>query len=426
MAWQVQSQNDWSVHFLTDLIQSGNNNPAQVPQGLHIALPGGYVQLHSMPELSKAYVRENGQNRLLLSRLTDQLTGDFKAQAQYQLEPLMISYLKNKLSYGVQYQQTGELIVSTNSSAFRLLTQGNALQVGDTIPLSGTLQSQVYQKLGFSVGYHIPYFSIAVRLNLLNGAHYLSSSQIAGQLYTDTDGYATYLNTDLVLRHAGDLVNYDPAANEYTLDYQSAFFPKPTNNWGASIDIGTKLYLSRIFYIAASAKNLGRIFWRSGVERWTNHQERIYNGVRIDPPFGSNSIDFPDVTDSLRQWTSWNVENRTFQSGTSPVIQLSMHYTIDEHLKFGLMYVREYEEKTNIPLFGAYFSAKVGNAIELGTLYSTKNDQWLNLGFHAILYLGPVQVFAITDNALDFLTTDPWHNFHFRGGINLRFDYENP
>ncbi|MCB0601205.1 MAG: hypothetical protein KDC28_08260 [Saprospiraceae bacterium] len=420
----LPAQNDWSVHFLTDLVQSGISNPAQVPQGWSVALPGGFVQLESKPQLSYAFNRNNGQNQLLLSGLTDHLDGDFKAQVQAQVEPLMVSYLKDKLSLALQYQEVGSAIITANEPTFRLLTEGNATQVGDTIPVMGSLRSEAYQKIGFSIGYHIPYFSIALRLNVLQGSHYLASEQIAGQIYTDPDGYATYFNTDLSLLHAGNVLGYSTATNTYDLNLKNAFIPRAGSNWGASVDIGTKLYLSRIFYIAASATNLGRIFWKENAERWTNQQQKTYAGVEVQPPFGANPIDFPDVADSLQQWTSWQVENHKFQSKLAPVLQLSMHYTIDKHFKFGLMYAREYEEKNRLPLFGAYFSAKVGNAFEIGTLYSTRNDQWLNLGLHSVFYLGPVQIFAITDNALDFLSPDPWHNFHFRGGINLRFDYD--
>ncbi|HPG09423.1 MAG TPA: DUF5723 family protein [Saprospiraceae bacterium] len=424
LAQLLPAQNDWTVHFLTDLVQSGISNPAQVPQGWNVALPGGYMQLNSSPSLSHAVKQMGGKNQLLLSELGNHLDGDFKVQAQAQLEPFMVSYLRDKLSLAVQYQEVGNAILTANEASFRLLTQGNASLVGDTVSIGGSLKSEAYQKVGFSIGYHIPYFSIAVRLNVLQGAHYLASDRVEGRFYTDPDGYATYFKTDLSLLHAGNVLAYSPESNTYNLELKNAFIPRAGNNWGASVDIGTKLYLSRIFYIAASATNLGTIFWKQNAEQWRNRQEKNYAGVEVLPPFGSKPIDFPDVADSLQQWTSWQVDDRSFQSRLSPVIQLSMHYTIDEHFKFGLMYAREYEEQPKIPLFGAYFSAKLGNAIEIGTLYSTKNDHWLNLGLHSVFNLGPVQVFAITDNALDFLSPEPWHNFHFRGGINLRFDYD--
>ena len=78
-----------------------HQQPCTSTPGWNVALPGGYMQLNSSPSLSHAVKQMGGKNQLLLSELGNHLDGDFKVQAQAQLEPFMVSYLRDKLSLAV-------------------------------------------------------------------------------------------------------------------------------------------------------------------------------------------------------------------------------------------------------------------------------------------------------------------------------------
>ena len=73
------------------------------------------------------------------------------------------------------------------------------------------------------------------------------------------------------------------------------------------------------------------------------------------------------------------------------------------------------------PGFAVNGSVYLGNKSSLGLTYSLRNEEFGNLGFHAVTSLGALQIFAVADNILPVLDPLNNKNVDLRFGMNIAF-----
>ena len=64
--------------------------------------------------------------------------------------------------------------------------------------------------------------------------------------------------------------------------------------------------------------------------------------------------------------------------------------------------------------------------MNLGVNYSIKNRSYVNLGGSVVINMGPLQIYAMTDNFYSVLDYRSVRNINLRWGINARFTLIRP
>ncbi|MEM9821138.1 MAG: hypothetical protein AAF985_08705, partial [Bacteroidota bacterium] len=73
------------------------------------------------------------------------------------------------------------------------------------------------------------------------------------------------------------------------------------------------------------------------------------------------------------------------------------------------------------PTYAVSANADFGKIFSMGTVFSHNEFTPLGVGLNGMLKLGPVQIFALTDNVLSAFKVLDSRSAHFRFGINLSF-----
>ena len=419
------SQTDLSTHFMQSLVQSSYSNPALIPEGLNVALPGGYIDFYNSTGSIGNLIEDVDGKKVLSLGLLDLSKLDNQEFINFQgaLEPLTLTYLKNKLSLGFQYQIAGSGLFLYDKTIPEILLEGNSQYIGETVDLNIDLFSSLQHIYGFSIGYHLPYFAIAARLKYYSGIFNLETENGSATLTTEEDTYRLNFNSNYSFLKSGDLLQL--MESELALNGDRLFRSFISKSFGLGADIGIKLNLSDQFNVNASILDLGAIRWRKEPENWTTNSSVSIEGVDLTGILEDQSIDFQDLTDTLESFldiTSASTEN--YRSALPTKIFLGFQYDMNETLTIGLLYADEFNERKIFPTIAAQVTAHIGDVFHIGSVYSTKQGSFTNLGLHMLLQLGPVQLYGLTDNLFDIIQFKPYSNMHVRAGINLQFKFD--
>ena len=395
-----------------------------VPEGIHVALPSGYIDVfHSEGSIANLIEESDGQNILNLGNL-DVANMDKKEFLTLQgaIEPLTVSWLKNKFSYGIYYQMTGKALFNYDKTIPSILLEGNAPYVGETVDVNFDLQTSLQHVYGFSVGYHLPYFAIAGRLKYYSGVFNLKTEDGTATLNTEENTYNIDFMSNYTLFKSGDLLQYSD--DQFLLDGEQVFTSFVGRNFGVGADVGLKLNLSDQFNLNASILDLGTIRWRDNPQRWEGKRDIQERGIDLSGVLEDQSLDFQDLSDSIASFLQLDVSEEKYNTSLPTRIFLGMQYDINPALTIGLLYANEFNNQELFPTLAAQVTAHIGDIFHIGSVYSTKHGRFTNLGLHTLLQLGPVQLFALTDNLFDLVQFKPYGNAHIRGGINLHFNLD--
>ncbi len=420
------AQSDIGVHFISNLLQASNTNPAMVPYGIYTALPSGMINLyHSQGSLSNLLNKEGSAQYLDLSKMKINAEDDYFLLADASAELFQFSWLQNKVSWSVGYNYDVKNLIKYPGSLADVLINGNDHLLGKEVDTYVQAQSQWYHQYYFGLGYHVPYFSIGTRIKVLSGIYSLNTITSTGTLLSDAENFATKLDFNHVFNASGDLLDYNADTRSFSINETATSSQFLGKNFGLGIDIGIKLSLSEIFFIDASFLNIGQINWRNNTRQYSWTQNKIYEGISISPPFESDPISFTQIVDSLESLGDIQVEQITYNTDLFPQLFLGFQYQMTDRTKIGLIYSKEYNRQKLFPLLATHFAYNLDKIWEVGVTWSTKHGRFDNLGLHTLLSLGPIQLFATTDNIFQFPLFRPWSNFHFRGGLNIRFNYSS-
>ena len=420
----VFGQSDLSTHFLTSIVQSSYNNPAQIPEGLNIALPGGFLDFyHSAGSVATLLDKQESQRILRLSLLdVNSLDEKEFVDVQGAIEPLTVTWLNDRLSLGFTYQIQTKALMVYDKTIPELLLQGNSKYIGETVDLNFDTQVSLHHMYGFAVGYHLPYFAIAGRLKYYSGIFNLETENGQAQLSTEADTYVIDYSGDYSFFKSGDLLQYSD--REFRVDGSNILNSFIGRNFGLAADLGFKLNLSDQFNINASILDLGQIRWRKNPERWTSSKNTSIQGVDLTGFLDEQDLNFQALSDTLERFLDLNVQEERYNTTLPTRIYLGMQYDVNPLLTIGMLYAREYNNNDIFPTLAAQVTTHFGEIFHLGTVYSTKHDVFTNLGLHFVVQLGPLQLYGVTDNLFDTFQFKPYSNAHVRGGINLQFKFD--
>lgn len=433
-----------TLYFLKGVPQTKDLNPARpgIEKGFYISLP-----LFSKLDLS-ANTNNWSYNDLIhqgSGSQSDSLVWDFKKylSALDKNNFLMESAAWTLVEFGWKKDRDFYSFSWTEheySEPFFTKSMANLIYYGNA-PLVGTT-------------YHTGYFGIAAQhyreftFNFARDLNKKISYGIAGKLLFGMSAVKTSgLNVVAGMPASGDMIDlgatgkafisgpvdievtsgnkFYASSNFDTRSYLSNF-----GNPGFAVDLGLSNKISKQLELSMSLIDFGFIAWRTDVSSFSENGRFLYRGINLDDPLNTppTTTDvhglLTSLSDSLAVAFQPDSINRTFTTLLPVKIYLAGEYKFSEAVTLGgVARIRVFNNMIHTS-FTASANAALSKRFSLSASYSVMESTFDNLGMAFAYRIGPVQLYAASDNLISFFQPSSASNMNLRLGINLIFKDE--
>lgn len=402
-AVHTQAQHELGLHFMRNVWQSNSTNPAIVqPQTLSVSVLGLRNNLiFDGPTYNQMTREENGKRVIDVDKLVAHLNPENTLRDDLELPTLTVALRLGKLSLSLGHAVRYHAFFKYPKVLPQLVWQGNAQFIDQTIHLDNELQFTGYHELAAGIAAELGPLTLGGKVKLLSGIGSAQSDDDhhAASFFTDSDVYQVTLAGDYILHTSGSVkytnftdLSVDFNYGSYTLQ---KFF---SANTGLAIDIGARLKLDRL-ELAASALDMGKITWDKDVINYIADTTITYDGLDFSNALtGADAGDFNDALDTLKSLYQVKETDQSFTTTLPRRIYLSALYHLTDRLRGGVLFFSEKfrgETDTRIAVGGTF---DLLENLTVGASYALGHGRFDNLGINAAASIGPVQVFAVTDN----------------------------
>lgn len=421
----VLGQGQFSLYQMNSVLpQSNQLNPAIFPD---------YKVVVGVPGLASTYVSANGGKlsfnnafvrgvddslHLDLSRLASIIDKEnaVKVNASAQLFMLGLRIQKNYFSLTLNERVSQGL--SIPNTLFQLLATGNGESVGRVLAFDN-LDGQVlaYQELAMGYGRQVTEkLNVGVRAKLLFGVASVDMVDAGATLLTTLD--SVYLHSNGFNINSSGTSFLDNNSNVNVFDMATNF-----NNKGFAFDVGGEYKINDQFTVSLSATDLGSINWKDDTEQ--------IQFPRVSYSFtGGNLLDIIDANQNYDYFSAQadslgglfepdTIQGVNYKTKLSPKIYTGVTYQLGKMHTFGaLIYGDVFKGKFD-PAFGLSYNLQLGRIWNLGVNASYRNGSFANFGLGTTLNLGPIQIYAMTENATGYLNLANASYLDARLGLNI-------
>ncbi len=421
--WAVKShaQHELALHFLDTVWQSSYTNPAY-------RLAGGRSS-YMMPSLSFNYKSPNAPSQLTVEN-EGKRTLNAKA-AFNNLEPvshlyanldiqtlgLTLGFKKFALSFHNSIKGNAHLNVSKDligGFAF-----GNNNYLGKTMDLSVGLNAQLYSELGMSLAFKInDKISFGLRAKRLSGIANIATIKQKLTLLTDSVDYKLTFTSDFDVQTNG--FNDFKKFSDGSFNFRDVFM---SQNSGLSFDVGTTVQLGKLRLDASVIDLMGAINWKKDAHSYSSNGTFEYSGQKSDEFLSFQGLNEKEVQDTLKEVLNIQESTTGLTKTKLPMkTYLGATYDMTEKIKLGaLIYTETWDGSTKFDV-AINSTFKLTRAIQLGATYSMRYGRFDNLGLHAVLNVGPIQLYGVTDNIIAVFNSYNSKSVNGRVGLNFLFN----
>lgn len=425
----LEAQSDLGVHFMRGVWQSNVTNPALLPDHrVTIALPGLHNQFsfENFSYNDLVSTRADGRSVLQIDKVLTLLQEENAIRESISIPTFSIAVRigdNGMIMGGHTYR--GQGFIQYPKELPSLIWQGNAQYIGEEISIGPDVMAHIFQE--FYVGGAVPvgdFLVIGGKIKFLSGKSSLETSRTDLRLFTSDDIYQSTLFSDYQVNSTG-IIDYEGfTASRFTLPNRP-FSGFGGGNNGFAVDVGAVSTFGDVT-ISASALDLGGLVWKTDVENQILRGTYTYQGLDILEETLLDSITIGSVTDTLETIYDIQTTNANFTTVLPPRFYVSASFSISEKLRFGGLIYGELNRGNLLPAAAISLHFDASPYISFGGVYSARREQYLNLGIHTAMRLGPLQFVAATDNILTAFQPGDSQTAHIRIGLNLGFDYIGP
>ncbi|MDZ7881069.1 MAG: DUF5723 family protein [Saprospiraceae bacterium] len=419
----LRAQQEQSLAFMTNVWQSNSTNPALAANTKRtVALPSLYFNLNS-PDLTlnNLIVKGGANGKDLLT--TDGLKLQNRINANVQFQTLGLTLPVNEaLSLTVGHSVWADPSVNVKGDLIKLFVKGNGgpAFLGKTTAFGSSFNASIRSEIGVGAAYKME--------NLTLGARVKAQFGISGVFTKSNKLDITFNQNDYNMRFQNDfdvrtfsIDRFNTTKNIQDLLTNGLI----SNNVGVSFDLGG-VYKIEKWAVSASIIDLaGSIKWKNEAKSYASKGDYTYKGINpIDQNnfFKFDSLSSTTFRDTLKKIIGLT-ENETgdYTQKLPTKIYLTGSYALNDKWTLGALFYGEFggdETKTGVSLDA---TTKLFDILYVGATLGLRNKTFNNIGAHASATLGPVQVFAVTDNVLTVFNPYNTNNANGRVGLNLVF-----
>gem|GEM_PF-401605 len=301
---------------------------------------------------------------------------------------------------------------------YTLLKDGNAKFIGQEVSVGVALQGTSFNQYSLGVSYGTSAARVGVRTKFLTGSSDVSTEEFGVRLFTDDDIYQLRFSNNYIINSSSLFTFNDLEDFSFDIDNRlvNSLF---TKNIGIGFDIGMSFKISDESMVAVSVYDIGKITWKNDVTNYKSKGGFSFDGLDIANYIGNESV--VELRDSLLNLLEFDETQESYTSSLPLQFNISfLHHLndkVDLDAAFNLANFNSFSFY-NLRL-GAFY--KINKQARLGVSYSYNQQEIINLGLSGVFTLGPLQLFARTDNLLGVI--NPIKNGYTNGfiGLNLLF-----
>jgi len=418
----LYGQQELSLHFLRNTWQSSKTNPAFMTEHkVHYALPSIYFNIaHTGPSYNEVVVKStNGENVLDISNVLNALSDNNQLFTNLELETTSVSFGIKKIRFSFNHAFKMNAYMDYPKDMVELAWNGNSQFIDETIQIGPDFQAFAYNEFGLGAAMKFLNVSAGARLKILTGIGDVSTSRTDASLYTDPDIYQLTFNTDYQINTSSFLA-YDNNG-DFELDFGEITAERLfTQNLGLALDLGATIQLKKL-ELSASIIDLGAINWKKNTTNYISKGDYTYEGLDISDIINDESITFEETVDTLSDIFNFDETSKSYTTSLPTKFYLSGNYQVNNMLQVGGLFYSELYRGKLFPAFAANATVNIGKIVSVGAVYAIRNQTYNNLGLNATFKLGPVQIFAVTDNIVGAFQPYDSRNVNARFGINMAF-----
>jgi len=426
LGYSANAQQEFGTHFMSTTPQSTYTNPAAFGDyKVTVSLPSVYAGFYNSAFAPNDILNRNGDVlELSVADALSKLDNRNNITMNGSVETIGFSIQSKKFRFSFNHGLRVNTSFSFPKEMLEFFWGGNGQFIDETVNIAPRLNLMAYQEFGFGIGYKVSEnLTLGTKLKYLigAGAFYTSSSVVA--VHTDPDYYALSADTDYLIHTAGipqaDLNN----GEFFDFDFASNFFGE---NRGFAIDLGANLKVGEKLNIQTSILNLGKINWEDNVNNYWSQGSLTFEGLDLQPILDEGELDTEEILDSIGQTFEFEHAQSRFSSSLPGQFYLSGTFEIRPTLKVsGLLFAQGFQTQMT-RAFGANVQKEFGKWSSVGAQYVIQEGGVHNFGVSGSVKLGPVQIFAMSDNLIPLFNPMKTQNTNFRFGINLLFGKIKP
>ncbi len=355
------------------------------------------------------------------------------------IETFRFIYNQKNWSISINHAAKTKGILDYSGALLAVAIQGNAPFIGQNLSLNTDFSAFSYGELGIGGALQLDKLKIGGRFKYLAGHSAAITRQAEIALLTDDDIYQLSLDTEIEVDIAGqngDLsaFNFGPIGLNFTnnedviIDAPSLLFNLNddlfnfSDNHGFAFDIGFDWQINEQLNLTFSALDLGKINWTDNAKNYTANQIFEFDGINLGQLTfdGSEIISFDNVQDSVDIIDFVGV-SQDFSTNLPAQFYLGLGYTLNEKLRINTtLFYSDFQDNSFTALsLGANY--QIQKNINIGSALNLMNETSLVLGLNATLELGPLQVFALTDNVFGLFDLTDNRTLNARVGVGFSF-----
>ncbi len=424
----LSAQQEQSLAFMTDVWQSNLTNPALLPEKkIGIALPSLYFNLNSPNLTFNSFITTDaaGKDQILLKDVVDnklQPQNNFNGNVQFQTLGLSFPVTK-KLFLTFTHGVWANPSVTINRNLARVLVKGNADAefLGKTSSFGSSANGDVRSEFGIGAAYKLSNLTICARVKLQYGLSALFTKADKLDITFDQNDYNMRFQTDF------EVQTYSIEKFSNISTFQDLLKNGLTSqNTGVSFDLGGSMTLGK-WQLNASLIDLGgSINWKSEGKSYSSKGDYTYKGVNPngrDQFFRFDSLGSVTFSDTLKKVIGYTAtESGVTHTQKLPTkMYLTGSYALSDKLTLGALIYGEFGGDDNKTGFMVDATYKVFKVVRIGATLGLRNKKFDNIGAHISAQLGPVQIFAVTDNIITAFKPYDSNNANGRAGLALLF-----
>ncbi len=423
--FSLNAQHDLTTSFIPEIWASSFTNPAWVPEGkIHVGLPSFYYNNKGFSNDLRNFIDFSGNNPLFdLGKFANEINSDFQFQAQQIIHPIYFSIKLNNFRVGLEYSLQNNSVVTVPADLFRFSAFGNSPYVGQTLNLGPKIYSVASQSLSIPISFESNKWTFGIRPALVNGIFSIETKRSDLELYTNPEYYQLSLNGDFLIQSSGVLSsNPNSIIGAELLDNVIANGLSWKGNSGINLDLGVRYRHNDKLSLGLSLVGIGQITWNQNVQAFSSNGIAAFKGIDLNGIIDGDSINIENVVDDVVESFQLNQEEiADFKTETAKKVYLNARYQINEFVETGGIFYGEFFNGKIEPAFALNFRVKTGNLLSIGVTYGAHYNQWNHVGVNFLLELGPVQIFAGTNNLINISNLVGRESTNLRVGLSAAF-----
>lgn len=438
-----------TLYHMRDLPQSNIVNPAfQIDAKIYIGLPlinSNYIN-YSNSSFNFSDVITDGvgakSDSLVynVNGFLDAIKTRNFVSAQVETSLLALGYKHKEYYFSLGLTDKLDARASFSRNLVDYLYQGNYPFRGQDVNLGAiNLDAIYYRELAIGASKIVnEKITLGVKAKILFGmaniytnksilSAYTAKNGSELKFYSKQDIYTSLPIKQIIYESNGAVKDLKFSSN----DFQSDFFLN-RQNLGFAVDLGGIYKVDENTTLSASILDLGFISWKSDVRRFSQDSTYTFKGDDWSQSINSKAPDYKPIDkimdsllDSLDKGFKVNTYEGKYTKAITAKVYLAANYTISKKTNLAVVSRTEIFRGKLFPSLSFSANTSLSRYLSASMSYSIVNKDFLNLGFGFASKLGPVQIYALSDNILAAIKPNTSQTANIRVGINLLFGNAN-